>query len=706
MKKLKELSDKYRLEYVFLALIFSWFLFSLAPLPFVQISDGYFLWLPRLAHAAAEIKSGYIPFWNEFQFCGTTLLADGNTNFLNPVFFLYFFMQPSWAYTFGVIVLFFVLIMGAWFYFRERGLSKIPALAGTLGYGFGGQIIFWSLYHGMNLSLALFPWILFALRRKEKWNFAPAGQEKTFRCRKWRILAFSLVFVFAMGGFIQFTFIALIAVFLEGIESFDFQSIKKSFKERGLLLLLGLSSASCGILPTIESGILSHRKLIPYFEGLFPEIQPLWRMTFFGTSFGEHGYPNYFYYVGIIILALFFFYVRKDIKRIIFYPLFWYAVIFPFLIMAVCFKRLPLNFQFGVQSDPWRGMFVFIFFVSLCAAQGSELYFRELRNNNKLVFPPLEILLAGVILFFTLFCHKSSIISIEKGVIFVLAAAIWAGFILTVVMGQKKSEIRICIFSVWLIFLMAANSFSASKSYLSANVLHNPSYPWQRGPLPVEMLCGQGRVITLGNNRKYLEDWAVYHRIRSLGGYGSFIPKSIFMRTKEDGLFSWDFREPKHFKNNLKWSKDIMAKYGVLYLIDDRFLKDGEIKGWELAKVSNTTLIYKNPAYVGRAYLLDSRGNLSKGAGITKNTNSYVKISVEADEGETLILADSWFSGWQCYDNGRRVNGYDARGFRGYKIEDSGHHEVEWVYSPLSFWTGGVISVFSLGLFFSTAFRS
>ncbi|MBU4343407.1 MAG: hypothetical protein KKG21_05305 [Candidatus Omnitrophica bacterium] len=66
--------------------------------------------------------------------------------------------------------------------------------------------------------------------------------------------------------------------------------------------------------------------------------------------------------------------------------------------------------------------------------------------------------------------------------------------------------------------------------------------------------------------------------------------------------------------------------------------------------------------------------------------------AVDVNAGDILILADSWFPGWECYDNGKKVESFDADGFRGYHIEETGHHEIEWIYKPLSFLIGLIIS--------------
>jgi len=690
-----------KIESFILTLLFLWFTFSVKPFPFIQISDGYFLWTPRLSHAVREIVNFQIPFWNAYQFCGTALLADGNTNVLNPMTIFYFLMNPYWAYTLAVMILFLFLITGTWAYFRERGFSKTASIIGTIGYVYGGQTIIWSIYHGMNLCMAIFPWMLFAFRRFEKTNEI-----------KWKIFAFILMFLSATGGFIQFALIGAFSVFIEGIDKFSFDSIKKNFKNRFLTIFLAVSSASFIIMPTIEAAIFSHRKLVPYFSNYLPSKFHLALLTFWGISFGEYIHPNHFYYIGIVLIALSIFAIRKYFKNIFMQPYFAYSLIFPAIIILIYSGILPDDFQFGVNSEPWRGMFVFILSLSIIAAIGTERYVKQLKGKAELVFPPFELLIAGFVSLYIGFSrfivHKHNTI-VDAIVVTALGLLILSGFILATVFKKQKPPFRATIFSGWLIVLIIANGFYSSNIYLKTNVAYAAGLidPCRRTGLPVDVLSDEGRVVNIALHRGYyFEHWAIYNKIRALGGYGSFFPKSIFLRMKKDKILPAEFHAATHFQNNSVLDPDILAKYGVLYLVANKrvgiYLG---IEGWQFFQGAGNNAIYRNPKYVGRAYTVDKKGNIIKGADIVKDANSYIKISVDVDGGNVLILADSWFPGWVCYDNGRKAQSFDADGFRGYYIEEGGHHDIEWIYKPLSFLIAFIVSVVSFIAFLVLIFK-
>ena len=246
----------YFVEYIPVFVMYLSYIFAVLPLPFFLYTDGYRLWIPRLTYLAQEIVNFKFPLWNEYMFCGMPLFADGNTNVINPATSLFFFMSPEWAYTFDVLIIYLILLLGTWLYFRERKYSYTAAIVGTLGYSFCGLTIFWSLFHGMNLALALFPWTMFFFNKMEEDSQV-----------KWNILAYITILISALGGFIQFALISTAFAVIEGLKDYSFKRNKKTIYERLTIASLGVLSASVIIIPTIESALFSHRKYISYFEG-------------------------------------------------------------------------------------------------------------------------------------------------------------------------------------------------------------------------------------------------------------------------------------------------------------------------------------------------------------------------------------------------------------------------------------------------------
>jgi hypothetical protein len=83
---------------------------------------------------------------------------------------------------------------------------------------------------------------------------------------------------------------------------------------------------------------------------------------------------------------------------------------------------------------------------------------------------------------------------------------------------------------------------------------------------------------------------------------------------------------------------------------------------------------------------------------IVSETNHRLLIHVRASQNAFLVLSDTYFPGWKVYVDGNKKKIYRANyAFRALPLE-VGKHKVEFVYDPLSFKLGALISVFGLVL--------
>jgi hypothetical protein len=689
-------------EYAIVAGIFCWFLFAVKPLPIIQCSDGYFLWVPRLSYAAGEILRGRLPLWNPFQFCGTPLMADANTNILSPGIIFYLFLSPAWAYTLDTLLVFLFLLLGAWNYFRVLGFSLTAALIGVVSYGFSGQVLFWSAYHGMNLVFCLLPWALFSFHK-----FEEGGRPG------WAYLSFALTFLMLAGGFVQFALLAALTVVIEGLSGFSFNRPGRvAVTGRIIIVAAAVLSASFILLPVVEAALFSHRSLIPYIPGIIPPKAPFLFMAFFGYAEARQGLQFYFYYTGLVVLALALLGARRHFRQVFSQPFFVYACLFPLIAAAVCLRIIPEGFQFGVRSDPFRGMFVFALALSVLSAIGAEEFSAVVNAPGKR--PPIPPELIGAFLAVLAMLGLFFFLRMDRQVAYFpltyLAILLLAGIIAAFLFRRRQGRLKAALFSLWLIAALALNCFFSSYHYLSSSFWHkwmNVGGEFRKFRAPARLFSGEGRIVYIGpadDNIYYnFNDCAIFYKLRAIGGYGSFFPRPIFLRMREDRLFIAPYHAATHFRNNNLLDTEMLAKYGVAYLVaesrSDRGFSD---EGWEFIYSlpgPSPHNIYKNPKFAGRAYVAAADGGIIRPAEIIREAGASVSIFLEAEAGEELVLSDSWFPGWECYDNGKRVKGFDSRGFRGYKIESPGLHIVEWRYRPKSYLYGGLLSLLGLAIF-------
>jgi uncharacterized membrane protein YfhO len=85
-------------------------------------------------------------------------------------------------------------------------------------------------------------------------------------------------------------------------------------------------------------------------------------------------------------------------------------------------------------------------------------------------------------------------------------------------------------------------------------------------------------------------------------------------------------------------------------------------------------------------------------AHIKQYENYLVNIQASLDRPGMLVLADSFYPGWNAYVNGRQEKIYRANlFFRGVPLP-AGTHTVEFRYEPRSFAIGRAISIVTLSL--------
>jgi uncharacterized membrane protein YfhO len=75
-------------------------------------------------------------------------------------------------------------------------------------------------------------------------------------------------------------------------------------------------------------------------------------------------------------------------------------------------------------------------------------------------------------------------------------------------------------------------------------------------------------------------------------------------------------------------------------------------------------------------------------------------FEVAAPNAGWLVIADTWYPGWQASVDGTGVDLYQADGlFRAVAVGD-GKHKVEMKYRPAGFYFGGMFSILILVLIF------
>jgi hypothetical protein len=93
---------------------------------------------------------------------------------------------------------------------------------------------------------------------------------------------------------------------------------------------------------------------------------------------------------------------------------------------------------------------------------------------------------------------------------------------------------------------------------------------------------------------------------------------------------------------------------------------------------------------------LGNKGGFQAEAQILEYENHLVNIQASLDRPGILVLADSFYPGWNAYVNGRQEKIYRANlFFRGVQLS-AGTHTVQFRYEPRSFAIGRAVSIITL----------
>jgi len=344
------------------------------------------------------IKDGSLPLWNPYEGLGMPLLANPNSEVLNPLK-IPLNLFPS-AYLQDIFYLLRLLMIGVFtaFFLREFGLSLISSIAGGAGFMLSGYTIWWINLHPLS-SLAYIPGVFYFYEK--------ALNKKSQRYTAFTFMAALLLAFAIFGGKIP---VVLMGVLLLSLYS-AYLSIKRhSFQPLKLFLLIilsGFALSSVLLIPffelfenasiiakSVRSGASSHT--IPFKSSI-----TLWQPLFLGLK-------NYFYnswikwhppvmmpYIGIIMLLLnIYLFLKKNLlKKVL--PF----VIFSTLIFLKVYGILPENIFIGIpflesiNFLKYNGMFYFC----LAIAGATSLESLKQDNDNKFILAILfvSLIIAG-----------------------------------------------------------------------------------------------------------------------------------------------------------------------------------------------------------------------------------------------------------------------------------------------------------------------
>ncbi len=122
----------------------------------------------------AMLRHGQLPFWNQYIFSGTPLMADFNAGAFYPLMGLFVALPDRVAWITTEVVLFAAIAIGMYVFLRALKLSTMACLLGAATFAFAGPVLSQVNHVDMTEGYAAIPWMLLAVHhivRDGRWRW-------------------------------------------------------------------------------------------------------------------------------------------------------------------------------------------------------------------------------------------------------------------------------------------------------------------------------------------------------------------------------------------------------------------------------------------------------------------------------------------------------------------------------------------------------
>lgn len=663
-------------------------------------SDLLDFYYPQRAYLADHLKQGQIPLWTPYQQNGFPFLAEAQTGVFYPPNLILFRLLPTpLAFNWSIILSYFILSFGTYFFLRTIKLDRLAAFFGSLVITFSGFFIA-HLKHVPLLQVATFlPWTLLLTEKIIT----------TYRSQYALGLAFIMALMILPGHLPTAYSIILFALF------YFLLRLAQEFKERGeaikplvlffFSLLLSFLLSAIQLLPTLEMIPYSTRNIplvsVNFSSKLIDQI-----MMFINPfSFGNPGLGNYLAskpnfweingYLGLLplLLALYAFLKIKQISP--FKALLIVSLIFVFgmprgffdflwnFLPGLIFTRIPSRFL----------LFTDFSLIVLAAFSMQKLIQKRLSEGKTIV---IAILLFTVLDLGWYFYQYYGSMSAQKWQETPQSAAF---------LHQDKQSFRIT---------NIGQDFSYSLAYQAAGGwLGNSDY----------FLAAKETLPPTLNSLFKIP--SVHFQYEYAGAFALSRRSQLSLLTQGEDLF-----KPSAPK--------ILGLQNVKYLLSMTPLPPEATSSFKLvfetspkAELPPLTIL-ENPQFLPRAYFVptslvltrekalafmissdfnphqqvileknldlpqNGQGTKKQDIRLVEDAEDRLQFQVETPTSAYFVLTDSFYPGWKAKIDGQETEIAVANyAFRAIPIP-AGKHLVEFNYQPVSFYLGALITLLTL----------
>lgn len=708
--------------------------------------------IPWRTYARQLVMQGQLPLWNPALGMGAPLLANYQSALLYPPNWMLLVLDVAWGQTLLAMLHLIFAAAGMAVLARRLGMNPLAQTVSALGFGLSGYLVARAGFLTINAVSAWLPWIVCAVDRLAVGTPGPppassaerpasgAGppQQRTGRTW-WRsvgLLAIALAMQW-LAGHAQLAWYSLLLaaawLVVRAISTHGWRGLRLPAAGFALAGTLALLIASAQLLPTAEYLSVSDRS-----SGVEPEFAmtySFWPWRVIGLIapdiFGHPrdgtywGYGNYWedaLYVGLLPFLLA---ISAVVRRRV-HPLRWFLLaagtsafllalgsnspLFPWL-----FQHVP---TFALFQAPTRWNLVLMFALALLAGFGVQRW--GVASGRRLYW--LRLGTAGAAAVVATAIAARALLSGDQ---LTFAPALAQGGVLMLASGAlalARREGNAPWWQALVVGLVLADLLYAARGA-------NPSLPIEFfRPRRLELPAGSAAprlYMPRELERRLKFELAFRFDDFQAGQDWSFVREAALPNTGLlDGLHSANNFDPILPARYSAWIEALEDSASVQPAAVYRHMGVGQVADpkatyqpvgdarrawlvpaaiWVPDAATAIATVFSDRFELDQRVVLegDARAELhgepgSASVRLEQPRAGRVDLQVQTEAGGWLVLADSWYPGWQAYLDGQPVESYPANGaFRASWVPE-GTHAVSYRYEPLSVRWGFALS--GLGL--------
>ncbi len=677
---------------------------------------------PMKFFLSESFKNFQLPLWTPEIFTGFPAFAESQIGTFYLPNLILFFLLPTWlAFNLNYVLASFIAAAGTYYYCRFLQLGKVSSLIGSIAFSFSMFFVGQTIHFNVIQVSSLLPWLFLVLEKFLK-------EQKLIY-----LLGFSFILsqqVFA--GFAQLTVYSLIGlVILLGFRLLVLNNRLLGARNLVFFLLactLGFSLAAIQILPSMEfrefstrGGVLSLSQIFEFpfaTKDLIAFVNPYFfgdpsQATFQPYSPARGIFWENAGYIGLLPLffALLTLFLRQKGQGLFIFPktnlfIFWGLFAISILLALGKFSPFYIFYElppFSYFRVPSRFLLLATLALSVLAAIGWENIQKKFFDKKK-----FSVFLGIIILFF-IFIDLYRTSAPYNGPV---ALETWLATPSTAQFLQNdKDTFRI---------------YSIGQFDNWYRIYENYSHGWRSETAP--LLLSTRTILDPDTNII----WGIF---QTSGYAGTSTRRMAYLSSlTEQGITQTNDKI-----TIASSSGRLLAMQDVKYVVTTKMLTNPEFeKKFETENVPTniTYYIYQNKLVlprirlVGQAEIAKSVQDLGEkinnptfdpkttailekevsidvkdinGAqiNIIKDGNQRLEFEVNSTEGGILVLADSFYPGWQASIDSVENEILAANINQRALVLTSGKHKIVFQYTPKSIQYGAIVSVISFILLFS-----